>query len=112
MPEAGEESWRPVKQYFPHLGQSPGKKKAKMPTCQGGVVEECNKYWLERKNWEADCGRILNLNQTPEHCQSDSPTSSVSESLMRRVRKEDRDPSVLRSVFIRLLSMFNTLRRM
>ena len=73
------------------------KKKKKKPACQGGMVEECNKYWLERRNWEADCGRILNLNQTPEHCQSDSPASSVSESLMSRVREEDMDPSVLRS---------------
>lgn len=78
------------------FGTESKKKKPKNACLSGGMVEECNKYWLERKNWEADCGRILNLNQTPEHCQSDAPASSVSESLMSRVRKEDMGPYVLR----------------
>lgn len=77
--------------------ESRKKKKKKKQKCLLVRVEEYNKYWLERKNWEGDCGRILNLNQTPEHCQSDSPTSSVSESLTSRVRKEDTGPCVLRS---------------
>ena len=78
------------------FGTESKKKKPKNACLSGGMVEECKKYWLERKNWEADCGRILNLNQTPEHCQSDAPASSVSESLMSRVRKEDMGPYVLR----------------